>query len=102
MDHILASLDAASDLIEKSEQMKEPRRIGTFENAGAALVRGNAILRPGAWETCPSCAGSGLGLNMAGEPDCCRECKGDTVVRARDERGRWIPNPREEVSHDQG
>lgn len=44
------------------------------------------------YETCPSCSGSGLGLNMAGEPDNCWECKGDTVVRARDERGRFVGN----------
>lgn len=49
-----------------------------------------------AWETCPSCNGSGLELNMAGEPDKCWECKGDTVVRARDEHGRFIANPREQ------
>jgi hypothetical protein len=37
---------------------------------------------PVALETCPSCNGSGLQLNSAGEPDDCRECKGDTVVCA--------------------
>ena len=37
---------------------------------------------PVAWETCPNCNGSGLQLNSAGEPDDCRECKGDTVVCA--------------------
>lgn len=31
-------------------------------------------------ETCPSCDGSGLALNMSGEPDECRECKGNTVI----------------------
>lgn len=43
-----------------------------------------------AWEDCPSCDGTGMGLNMAGEPDACRECKGDTVIRARDEKGRYV------------
>lgn len=37
---------------------------------------------PVALETCPSCNGSGLQLNSAGEPDDCRECNGDTVVCA--------------------
>lgn len=31
-------------------------------------------------ETCSRCGGSGLALNSQGEPDECRECKGNTVV----------------------
>ena len=42
-----------------------------------------------AYETCTHCNGTGLALNMAGEPDVCPECKGDTVVRARDRKGRF-------------
>lgn len=45
---------------------------------------------PVAWETCPNCNGSGLQLNSAGEPDDCRECKGDTVVCALQERVRVL------------
>ena len=47
------------------------------------------------WETCPTCKGSGLGLNMAGEPDHCFECKGDTVVRARNDKGQFTGNSME-------
>lgn len=54
-----------------------------------------ALTEKTAWETCPSCRGSGLALNMAGEPGPCWECKGDTVVRARDEKGRFLANPKE-------
>ena len=43
-----------------------------------------------AYETCCQCGGTGLALNMAGEPDKCPECKGDTVVRARDASGRFV------------
>jgi hypothetical protein len=32
------------------------------------------------YERCSTCNGTGLALNMAGEPDECSECKGDTVV----------------------
>lgn len=43
------------------------------------------------YETCPSCGGSGLQSNtFNGEPEHCRECGGDTVVRARDEKGRFV------------
>ena len=46
-----------------------------------------------AYETCASCGGSGLGLNCyTGEPDNCRECNGNTVVRRRDDRGRFVGN----------
>ena len=31
------------------------------------------------YETCSRCGGSGLGLNMAGEPDECPQCKGNAV-----------------------
>ena len=43
------------------------------------------------YEECPSCDGSGLQLNtFDGEPDTCRECGGWCVVRARDEKGRFV------------
>lgn len=42
------------------------------------------------YEDCPTCGGTGLMINtFSGEPDCCWECKGDSVVRRRDERGRF-------------
>lgn len=50
-----------------------------IERVRAAEVKAG---EPVALETCPSCNGSGLQLNSAGEPDDCRECKGDTVVCA--------------------
>jgi hypothetical protein len=37
-----------------------------------------------AYEKCEDCDGSGLTLNMAGEPDTCRTCKGDTVTPVRE------------------
>lgn len=46
-----------------------------------------------AYETCWNCNGSGLQLSYVGEPDTCRECGGDTVVRRRDERGRFSAVP---------
>lgn len=47
-------------------------------------------------EKCPACNGSGLALNCyTGEPDSCRECYGDGVVRARDDRGRFVGNSKE-------
>ena len=44
-----------------------------------------------AYENCPDCSGTGLALNMAGEPDNCRNCR-DGLVRARDEKGRFTGN----------
>lgn len=38
--------------------------------------------KPVAKVTCDDCGGTGLALNMAGEPDECRECHGNTVVDA--------------------
>jgi hypothetical protein len=35
---------------------------------------------PATYETCATCAGTGLALNMSGEPDECRNCGGDTVT----------------------
>lgn len=46
-----------------------------------------------AYETCSRCNGTGFALNIAGEPDVCPECKGDTVVRARDASGRFVCLP---------
>lgn len=40
---------------------------------------------------CSSCGGSGMALNCYnGEPEDCRDCRGDGVERARDERGRFV------------
>lgn len=39
---------------------------------------------PDAYEKCESCNGSGLALNISGEPDECRDCRGNTVVPAPD------------------
>lgn len=50
-----------------------------------------------AYETCLSCNGSGLRLNDIGEPDTCRECGGNTVVRRRDERGRFAVAKQEDA-----
>lgn len=38
--------------------------------------------KPVAKVTCDDCGGTGLALNMAGEPDECRECHGNTIVDA--------------------
>lgn len=46
--------------------------------------------RKTAYETCWNCDGSGLEVSpFNGEPTTCHTCKGNTVVRARDERGRF-------------
>lgn len=46
--------------------------------------------RKTAYEPCWNCDGSGLESSpVNGEPTICHECRGDTVVRARDERGRF-------------
>lgn len=42
--------------------------------------------------TCPSCNGSGM-QDGFGEVTECWECHGDTTVRARDERGRFVTFP---------
>lgn len=43
------------------------------------------------YEKCPWCNGSGLELDTyTGEPTHCHECKGNTVVPARDEKGRFV------------
>lgn len=47
----------------------------------AALVAAPSPIQP-AYETCADCGGSGLALNMIGEPDVCSECHGDTVMPA--------------------
>lgn len=45
------------------------------------------------YETCPSCAGSGMGLNAyTGEPDNCWTCHGYGTIRARDDKGRFVGN----------
>lgn len=53
-----------------------------YEAAGAEAVAEAIRARnvPAAHERCPSCDGSGLALNAAGEPDDCGRCHGDTVV----------------------
>jgi DnaJ-class molecular chaperone len=54
-----------------------------------------------AYATCPSCNGSGLTLSTyTGEPTDCYECNGDGWVRNRDEKGRFVGNPKE-ASHAQ-
>ena len=61
-------------------QAAQPRVVlELIESVRAAEAKAG---EPVALETCPSCNGSGLQLNSAGEPDDCRECKGDTVVCA--------------------
>jgi len=43
---------------------------------------------------CDSCGGSGLELcAYSGEPTLCHECRGNTVVRARNERGQFTTIP---------
>ena len=42
------------------------------------------------YETCWWCEGSGLEVGISGEPAVCHKCHGDTVLRARDEKGRFI------------
>ena len=44
-----------------------------------------------AYENCPTCSGTGLTLNMAGEADNCPHCW-DGLVRSRDEKGRFKGN----------
>lgn len=41
-----------------------------------------------AYITCPSCGGSGMQDYLNGPGDC-RTCSTDTVIRARDEAGRF-------------
>lgn len=41
------------------------------------------------YETCWNCEGSGLEIGYNGEPTHCHVCHGDTVVRARDKKGRF-------------
>jgi DnaJ-class molecular chaperone len=50
------------------------------------MIQSNQVLK---YEPCFRCGGTGLVHNDNGEPDCCRECKGNTVVRARDKKGRF-------------
>jgi DnaJ-class molecular chaperone len=55
-----------------------------------------AALQTSAWETCFACKGSGMGPRMNGDPDgSCWECNGEGVLRARDKKGRFLPNPKE-------
>lgn len=42
------------------------------------------------YETCHSCSGSGLMLGYNGEPTICSVCHGNTVIPARDKKGRFI------------
>lgn len=67
-----------------------------FQDEHAALT--DPTRQTCAWETCFVCNGSGMGLNMAGEPGNCWECKGEGVIRARDDKGRFLPNPPEPKS----
>lgn len=47
-----------------------------------------------AYKTCWLCEGSGMGPRMNGDPDGnCWECKGDGVLRIRDEKGRFARSP---------
>lgn len=44
-----------------------------------------------AYVKCPTCNGSGLtSADFTGEPTECYVCKGDTVVRNRDDKGRFV------------
>jgi len=52
----------------------------TWEPASAASIHIPAQPPAAPVETCSRCGGSGLALNSQGEPDECRECKGNTVV----------------------
>jgi DnaJ-class molecular chaperone len=65
-----------------------------YQAAMAMVPDENVKVPP--YERCHSCNGSGLALNCySGEPEDCRECRGDGWVRARDERGRFIGNSME-------
>lgn len=54
-----------------------------------------------AWEVCPSCRGAGLQDGMYG-PVMCYECKGNSMVRIRDERGRFTTRPTGAIVWDWG
>jgi DnaJ-class molecular chaperone len=51
-----------------------------------------------AWTRCHACsAGSGLALSAyTGEPTDCYECEGSGVVRNRDDKDRFVANPKEQ------
>jgi len=65
-------------LAAKSTPERDAAIDGGTDEILAILPLGVKVRRK--YEKCPTCSGSGLALNTAGEPDECPECGGNTVI----------------------